>query len=385
MKKTNKFALILAMLVMPVLSYGMECGDEDDFRESQTTNWHSLPDEIKLSILSYVVNADKIFTLRGGAACHMFLRIFEQWAQLKLVSSDVNTIASDKQLIDLEKIIKHCIAKKPYLVGALLNKAAKFGHTSLLTMALQNGLDKGIISSDLLEIASQGGHAEFCTKLIELGLLDRKGLNNRALGKAIYLHDHDTVSLWIENEKKRDVATQDQLKVSLERYDNLLLAIRIGDIHAVKLLRELVDLTAPRGILETVLGCAARWNFVDIMKLLIDNGANINEFCQGSTLLIIAARSGSSKVVKFLLKYNVPIDQADSNGTTALMASAVMGMTKIVSILLKNGASVCSRDKASNTALNYAEASGFSEIVKLIQEHQKDLKPQNQQDNCSIS
>lgn len=98
----------------------------------------------------------------------------------------------------------------------------------------------------------------------------------------------------------------------------------------------------------------------DIVKLLIEKGADINLGSQGAnrgnTPLMIASWNGNLKVVEFLLNQKeICINQQDSNGFTPLIKSAIRSRDNITEVLLKHGADKYIRSFDDKTALDYAK------------------------------
>ncbi|WP_432654084.1 ankyrin repeat domain-containing protein [Spiroplasma ixodetis] len=61
------------------------------------------------------------------------------------------------------------------------------------------------------------------------------------------------------------------------------------------------------------------------MKILIENGANINHANQnGDTALIISTKKGYLSIINVLIKNGANINHANQNGDTALHLAAKM-------------------------------------------------------------
>jgi hypothetical protein len=78
------------------------------------------------------------------------------------------------------------------------------------------------------------------------------------------------------------------------------------------------NLTSEKG--ETLLACAAQNGFIEIVQLLLDAGADMNEAStiDGSTALHLAARGGYESIVEMLLQHSANIDAKDSSGRKAV-------------------------------------------------------------------
>ena len=91
----------------------------------------------------------------------------------------------------------------------------------------------------------------------------------------------------------------------------------------------------------TPLMAAAYGGHVDIVKILIKCGADVNvTFDDGSTALHIAAEYGHRKIVRTLLKSGSEVDSRNHSEMTPLAVAAKKGNLNIVHTLLKKSARV---------------------------------------------
>merc|ERR1712168_402319 len=74
----------------------------------------------------------------------------------------------------------------------------------------------------------------------------------------------------------------------------------------------------------------------------------------GSTALIEASRFGHKDIVKLLINNNANINAKNKYGTTALMSAAHEGYNECVEILLQNNADVNIRSNYGHSALYFA-------------------------------
>jgi ankyrin repeat protein len=106
----------------------------------------------------------------------------------------------------------------------------------------------------------------------------------------------------------------------------------------------------------------------NIVQLLLKNGADVNiQSGIGSTALYFAAELGNENILKSLLVDGADVNIKSDDGKTALHIAAQVGNLNILRILLKNGAEVNAKDNLRQTALHKAAIGGFSEIaISLI-------------------
>ncbi|KAG5760124.1 hypothetical protein H9Q72_011760 [Fusarium xylarioides] len=136
----------------------------------------------------------------------------------------------------------------------------------------------------------------------------------------------------------------------------------------------------------TALGWAAEYGHVEVVRLLLKAGADVNHVSIGNTPLHLAVRSGHNNVVEQLLKKRPHIDsQATVITQSALSRAASLGRTSMINLLISHGADALKADGSGWTPLHYAIAAGkratlaqlLSTIPKTSFEKLKDLPPRN--------
>lgn len=199
-----------------------------------------------------------------------------------------------------------------------------------------------------------------------------------------------------------------------EKNSSFLSAIDRNDLEGVgKALDQGADIEAKDNIGQTALIAASRRGNLDIVRLLIERGADVNarlriideprrnldaelaspdkkfqdmvylciEFSgesdtnetdplriNGTTALMEAARHGHTEVVILLIKSGADINAStDKNKWTALMSAANEGNLEIVRILIENGADTEAMNSAGFTALYWARKHHYKEIAELLE------------------
>ncbi len=128
---------------------------------------------------------------------------------------------------------------------------------------------------------------------------------------------------------------------------NLLQAIEAGDIQAVRAALEEgadpntegEDPNVKVGVEVTALMLAARYNRIEIAKVLIERGANVNggNYAIGYPLQE-AAEKGYLEMVTLLLSKGADVNTSADENYTALQGAVDERHTEVVEVLLKHGA-----------------------------------------------
>ncbi|MEN8207109.1 MAG: ankyrin repeat domain-containing protein [Pseudomonadota bacterium] len=131
------------------------------------------------------------------------------------------------------------------------------------------------------------------------------------------------------------------------------------DVHAINV----------RG--QTPLHLAAMTDNVDVVRMLVDGGADIDVADPGNSIrpLHNAATNGCTNVCEFLLKHGADMDAQTTKGDTALHLATANKHFDIVSLLLSFHADHGIRNNTGVTAEQIATARGYTAIVDLIQQH----------------
>lgn len=158
----------------------------------------------------------------------------------------------------------------------------------------------------------------------------------------------------------------------------LVLAAGRGNKDIVKML---LDAGAPindfSGQGDTALIRAAAEDRIEVVQLLLKQNANINlrgrNSFQGATALFVASSAGASKIVEELVAGGADINLANAQGVTPLM-DASYGSLRMVKLLLKLGAKTGLRDENGNTAIRIAAKEDKKQIVKMLKLARKGKK-----------
>ena len=110
-------------------------------------------------------------------------------------------------------------------------------------------------------------------------------------------------------------------------------------------------------------------NFTQGVRILLESKADPNVVTENdrTTGLMRAVRYGYADIVKLLLEHGADVNAARLDGQTALHGAACYGRGDIVKLLLDNGANPAAADNCMNTA---ADASRYPRISDLIRSKQ---------------
>lgn len=187
--------------------------------------------------------------------------------------------------------------------GADIKLKTKYGWTALLYAVCQNRLKiAGLLIAEGSELETKGGG---------IGGYKTTPLEQAALGGY-----PEMVELLIKS----------GAKVSGENCYPLEMAAVSGDLEIIKyLLSNGADINE-RSDKSHPLGAAAEYGHLEIVKFLLANGADINLQSRKTlrTALMEATRCEQSEIIKFLIDAGANIDEEDSGGWTALMRAKIL-------------------------------------------------------------
>ncbi|XP_062566082.1 uncharacterized protein LOC134228439 [Saccostrea cucullata] len=167
----------------------------------------------------------------------------------------------------------------------------------------------------------------------------------------------------------------------------LTAACKFGHIDIVKLLIEKganVNLPDKNGNTPLIESCCNGHD--QIAKVLIENGANLEERCcldlfhydyildtyydevgkEGWSALWWACKRGHSSIVSYLLEKGASINNTNKAGKTPLWAAIQRGKFDIVALLVEKGIGVNETDRNGRTPIWWASHEGQEEILKLF-------------------
>jgi ankyrin repeat protein len=155
-------------------------------------------------------------------------------------------------------------------------------------------------------------------------------------------------------------------------YDDILAAANNSDTGAVvDLLRRGMDVNTSDRAGSTLLMIAARTGNQALLESLLANRAGVNRRNQfGDSAVMVAALNGKLAAVQSLIGSGAELN---NDGWTPLHYAVVGGDPKVVALLLAKGAKPDARAPNGQTALMLAVKDGKLELVKLLIDADADM------------
>ena len=312
-------------------------------------------------------------------------------------NSDENIIkylvenGADMYSYEITALYQAVLNLNPKLVEYFLDKGAsieKAGGTDVygnIMMAaagskFNNSNDKSPVDLTLLEKS-----AENSAKITEMliGKADKNIINDSLEGKtpliiAVGNSYIDTAKILIENGANINA-------VDIEGWSALSYAVNNGDIEIAKLLLEnkakikdelLIAIKSP--IVESR---------INMMKLLIDNKANINYTDEnGFNPLNIAIESGDMELTKFLITNGANVNSLMQDGVSLIGYAIAQNNMDLLQILIENGANVnnTNGDSWTDTPLKTASRLGLDNVVRILLSRNVDINAVDMNGNTAL-
>lgn len=238
--------------------------------------------------------------------------------------------------------------------GADVNKYDGKGWTPLMYAANNGDIE---IAKILIENKANVNQKSFDSKTALLYAVNSPILESRI----------DMAKLLIES--KADINLEDA-----EGFKPLSAAIKNKDAELTKFLTtnkaDLNIFMPTEG--SSLIEYAINQNDMDLLQLLVENGANINfpninsDGTFGMTPLMLASRLGLDNIIRIFLSREAEINLTDFYGNTAVHYAAGNSQLAAVRLLLDKNPNLNIQNKDGNTALHLAVISGNIDIVSEI-------------------
>jgi len=194
--------------------------------------------------------------------------------------------------------------------------ASSNGYLDIVKYLVENGADIHEQSDQALTYAIQKNHLDIVKYLIGVGCGDKSYLYRNFINAARKTEDTELID-YIEKHLNRQIKegllnklegpNEKEVRNALSKmnYETALeKSIEHGYVDFVKKYLKLIDIKVKDK--DRLLFIAIDSNNIEIVKILIDNGADIN--CEDSIPLFFAAENGDKKMVEFILNYYLKND-----------------------------------------------------------------------------
>ncbi|WP_408097092.1 ankyrin repeat domain-containing protein [Peredibacter sp. HCB2-198] len=210
---------------------------------------------------------------------------------------------------------------------------------------------------------------EKLSNLITLvGILMASPAQATSLHDAISNNDFKGFKAILASEKDKLLELRDELGRT-----PLLYSTQLNRVEMAKILIENgADVNARDAKHDTPYLYAGAEGKNEILAMTLEKGADLKSTNRyGGTALIPAAEKGHLETVKMLLKTKINVNHINRLGWTALLEAVILsdgGEThqKIIQELIKGGADVNIADKEGVTPLQHAQRRNYTKIVEIL-------------------
>jgi len=146
--------------------------------------------------------------------------------------------------------------------------------------------------------------------------------------------------------------------------------------NAINVARVLIDVGANVNAMDNITDSpflyAGAEGRLEILRMTLAHGADLSSVNRyGGTALIPAAHHGHVETVRELLKTEIDIDHVNNLGWTALLEAIILGdggptYVEIVRLLIEAGADENISDENNVTPLAHAKSRSYTEIVDML-------------------
>ncbi|WP_028331066.1 ankyrin repeat domain-containing protein [Brachyspira alvinipulli] len=314
------------------------------------------------------------------------LKILLQSGDIDLESSlipdaiEENNIEMVKYLISIGQDVNAQIFADGFWINSPMKVAAQNGNIEIAKLLIDEGANLNS-SDDYIGSAIDYGNYDIAKLLIDNDVFNLN--TNTTIEQAIELAKEKK---YYEIEKL--LSSEDSNNIA--GYDELMNAVSKGDMKALeKLIKDDTDLNKQYDKI-TPLNLAAARNDKEMVKFLVEKGADINlEDGYGYTPLIIAIKYRNIGLAKNIIDLKPDLNAiCSATGDTPLTylvnAKKYGGVAYLCYYMIKNGADINKKNKEGNTPLMIAAASYNYAIVGVLVNMGADYNIKNKEGQTAI-
>ena len=124
--------------------------------------------------------------------------------------------------------------------------------------------------------------------------------------------------------------------------------------------------TLPLEFDYTPLHFAATYGHLELARVLLAHGADVDDATPGETPLDRAVIMHDAPLAALLLEHGANPDHPSAAGLTALHRAAIRGHTELVGLLLAHRANPDARDRSGRTPLDWAVLAGRQDVAAVL-------------------
>jgi hypothetical protein len=129
---------------------------------------------------------------------------------------------------------------------------------------------------------------------------------------------------------------------------------------------------------STALTEAIRLNNLEMIKMFVDKGADVNKCTSlGESYLHFAVFMNKREIAEYFIDNGIDVNQKKRGDLTPLHLAAVMGFDDLAGMLIEKGAGLNTRSKDGGTPLHFAEAAGHTKTAELLKSKGAEVLPRD--------
>ena len=248
-----------------------------------------------------------------------------------------------------------------------LLRASENGHKAVVAHLLENGADShhvNVHGLTSIHYAASDGFTEIVQLLIDSGA-DLKRPSPRSWTPLHMCYDHpETTHLLLKNGADVNSVENGCTPLYLAASNNAPEVVKVllsynPNLEITKT-GELYEKNFSALTVATVLGSA------EVVRLLLEAGANINHRSQDGNFPLQYAVLNQEKILPILMEYNPKVDLTDNDGDTALHYISSSTSITTAKVLVNGGADPNIRNKEQDTSICSAVWSENLEVLKYL-------------------